>query len=80
MSDTLHCPTCGAVCRILSPATEGIPQLKAFQNEDAQTKIEQLKKALNHLQETLRTERATAKARILDLEAEISRAVPTSLV
>ena len=72
MSDVMNCPTCGAVCRILGQDAEGLPQLRAFQNTDAQKKIEQLKKSLHHLQETLRTERTTAKAKILDLEAELS--------
>ena len=72
MSDVTNCLTCGAVCRILGQDAEGLPQLRAFQNTDAQKKIEQLKKSLHHLQETLRTERATAKAKILDLEAELS--------
>lgn len=71
MSDVINCPTCGAVCRILGQDAE-IPQLKAFQNTDAQQKIEQLKKSLHHLQETLRTERAVAKAKIFALEAELS--------
>lgn len=72
MSDVTNCFTCGAVCRILSQAAEGLPKLRAFQNTEAQKKIEQLKNALHHLQETLRAERATAKAKILNLEAELS--------
>ncbi|KJH70919.1 hypothetical protein [Aliterella atlantica] len=51
---------------------EGLPKLQAFQNTDAQKKIEQLKNSLHHLQETLRTERATAKAKMLDLKAQLS--------
>jgi len=53
MSDVMNCPTCGAVCRILGQDAEGLSQLRAFQNTDAQKKIEQLKKSLHHLQETL---------------------------
>jgi ribosomal protein L29 len=72
MSDVMNCQTCGAVCSVLGQDAEGLPQLKAFQNTDAQKKIEQLKKSVHHLQETLCTERATAKAKILNLEAELS--------
>lgn len=73
MSDVTNCLTCGAVCRIVGQEAEGLPKLQAFQNTDAQKKIEQLKKSLHHLQETLRSERATAKAKILDLEAQLSK-------
>jgi hypothetical protein len=55
MSDVTNCLTCGAVCRILGQDAEGLPKLRAFQNTEAQKKIEQLKNALHHLQETLRT-------------------------
>ena len=55
MSDVMNCPTCGAVCRNLGHDAEGLPQLRAFKDTDAQQKIEQLKKSLQHLQETLRT-------------------------
>jgi hypothetical protein len=72
-SDVTNCLTCGAVCHILGQDAEGLPKLRAFQNTDAQQKIEQLKKSLHHLQETFRTERATAKAKILNLEAELSK-------
>ncbi|MEP0754565.1 hypothetical protein NDA03_20320 [Trichocoleus sp. Lan] len=72
MLEGANCPTCGAVCRIPGQDAEGLPQMRAFQNTDAQQKIEQLKKSLHYLQETLHQERATAKAKILDLEAELS--------
>ncbi|MBD1900855.1 hypothetical protein NDI44_03895 [Trichocoleus sp. DQ-A3] len=72
MLEVTNCPTCGAVCRILGQDAEGLPQMRAFQNTDAQQKIERLKKSLHHLRETLHQERATAKAKILDLEAELS--------
>jgi hypothetical protein len=72
MSNVMNCPTCGAVCRILDQDSEGLPKLKAFENADAENKIEQLKKTLHYLQETLRTERATAKAKMLNLEAELA--------
>lgn len=68
MSDVMNCLTCGAVCRIVGHSSEGSPKLQAFQNPDAQQKIEQLKKSLNQLQETLRTERAAAKAKSSDNE------------
>lgn len=55
MSDVTNCLTCGAVCRILGQDAEGLPKLRAFQNTEAEKKIEQLKKSLHHLQETLRT-------------------------
>ena len=66
MSDVTKCLICGATCRILGQDAEGLPKLKAFQNTDAEKKIEQLKQLLYHLQETLRTERETAKAKIID--------------
>lgn len=72
MSDVTKCLICGATCRILGQDAEGLPKLKAFQNTDAEKKIEQLKQSLHHLQETLRTERETAKAKIIDLEAQLS--------
>lgn len=59
MSDVTNCLTCGAVCRLLGQDAEGLPRLRAFQNTEANKKIEQLKKSLHHLQETLRTQRAT---------------------
>lgn len=71
MSNVMNCPNCGAVCRVQGQDSEGLPKLKAFENTDAENKIEQLKKTLHNLQETLRTERATAKAKILQLEAEL---------
>lgn len=73
MSDVTNCLTCGAVCRILGQDAKGLPKLRAFQNTEAKKKIEQLKNALHHLQETLCVERATAKAKILDLEAQLSK-------
>ena len=68
MSDVTNCSTCGATCRIVGRDREGSPKLQAFQNTDAQNKIEQLKKSLHQIQETLRTERATAKAKTSDIE------------
>jgi hypothetical protein len=65
MSDVTHCSTCGAVCRVVGHDEES-PQLQAFQDTDAQQKIAQLKKSLNHVQKLLRTERATAKAKNFD--------------
>ncbi|BAU12996.1 hypothetical protein LEP3755_35320 [Leptolyngbya sp. NIES-3755] len=72
MSDVANCPSCGATCRVAGHDQEGLPKLQAFQDTDAQQKIAQLKKSLNQLQKTLRTERATANARISELEAELS--------
>lgn len=72
MSQVTNCPTCGAVCRSAGQNSEGLPKLIALQNTDAQKKIEQLKQSLDQLQETLRTERSTAKAKILSLEVELS--------
>ncbi len=77
MLEVTNCPTCVAVCRTPGQDAEGLPQLRAFQNTDAQQKIEQLKKSLHHLQETLHKERATAKAKILSLEAELSKQAKT---
>lgn len=71
MSNVINCPNCGAVCRVVGQDSEGVPLLKAFENADAENKIEQLKKTLHNLQETLRTEREEAKAKILHLEAEL---------
>lgn len=68
MSDVVNCPTCNAVCRVLGHDPEGSLKLQAFQNTDAQQKIEQLKKSLNQLQETLRAERTAAKAKSSDNE------------
>lgn len=68
MSNVANCPTCGATCRIISQESEGSPKLQAFQNADAQNKIEQLKKSLHQLRETLQAERAEAKARSSDIE------------
>lgn len=72
MSNVMNCPTCGAVCRHLGQEADGSPKLQAFKDTDAQQKIEQLKKSLHHAQETLRTERATAEAKISTLEAELA--------
>ncbi len=72
MSEVTNCSTCGATCRIVGRDREGSSKLQAFQNTDAQNKIEQLKKSLHQTQETLRTERATANAKISNLEAELS--------
>ncbi|WP_236144211.1 hypothetical protein [Nostoc sp. CMAA1605] len=62
MSNVMNCPTCGAVCRVVSQDNESSPQLQAFSQADAEKKIEQLKKTIQHLQETLRTERAKTKS------------------
>jgi cytochrome c553 len=72
MSQVTNCPTCGAAYRITGLGSESLPKLKALQNADAQNKIEELKKSLDELQKMLRTERSTAKAKILSLEAELS--------
>jgi hypothetical protein len=72
MSQVTNCPTCGAACRITGQGSKESPKLKALQNTDAQKKIEELKKSLDELQKMLRTERSTAKAKILSLEAELS--------
>ncbi|MBD2494859.1 hypothetical protein [Nostoc sp. FACHB-280] len=72
MSNVINCPTCGAVCRLLGQDSEGLPQIQAFSHTDVENKIEQLKKTVQHLQETLRTERANAKAQILNLETELT--------
>jgi hypothetical protein len=53
MSDVANCPTCGAACRIISRDSEGSPKLQAFQDTAAENKIEQLKKSLHQLRETL---------------------------
>jgi hypothetical protein len=36
MSNVMNCPMCNAVCRVLGQDAGGLPQLKAFQNDDAQ--------------------------------------------
>ena len=44
MSEVTKCLICGATCRVLGQDTEGLPKLRAFQNTEAEEKIEQLKK------------------------------------